>query len=103
MIKFHDLPSNEAAQMQMAAELVDSGYTRAEAERLADAAATITLATMRSLDQKVTDAVTDENERTVVQQLVLSQMIGICRKGIEVNAVSHFAGLLDKLFKGGHR
>ena len=96
MIKFHEMPANEAAVDQMVKEMTAYGYEREEAQKLADAACAIVLAMMRGMDDKVKEAVSDETDRTIVQQLILHQLIGIAHRGLEVNAVQHFIEMLRR-------
>lgn len=96
MIKFHDLPADERAQKKLISEMTAAGYSDEDAQRITDAACGIVIATMRGLDEKICSAVSDPEDRTVVQSLVLHQMAGICHKGLEVNAVQHFMGMLRR-------
>lgn len=97
MIKFHEMPANEAAQKQMVQEMTSFGFKPEDAEKLADSACAIVLAMLRGMDDKVREAVSDETDRTIVQQLILHQLIGISRRGLEVNAVQNLMEILRRI------
>lgn len=94
MIKFHDIPANEKAADNMVDMMKAMGYEGEEAQRLVDAAAGISISTLRGLDAMIEGAVQDDTDRTVVQQLVLHQLIGSSERAMELNAIGHFFKLL---------
>lgn len=99
MIRFHDTPVNDKAAEQLASSLCDAGYNHAEAEKLSDAAAALAISILRGLDAQIikaagTDA--DEQDCTVMQQLVLMQLIGSMQRAMELNSIQ---GLFELLFR----
>lgn len=94
MIEFKNTPVNDEAVDRLVAEMKKFGYEGEDAQRIADAAGSIAIATLRSLDDKIMEAASDDADRTVIQQIVLFQLIGSCQRGLELNAVQHFLKMM---------
>lgn len=94
MIEFHSLPANEAATDEMVKNMASLGYEGEEAQRLVDAAASITLCILRGLDEKIIGSASDPTDRTVIQQLIFHQLIGIGQLTMETNATRQLYNML---------
>lgn len=97
MIEFYNLPVNEKAHEAIVKEMVAVGYEPKEAERLADAATSVTLSFVRSLDAMIKVETDDELDQTVIQQLVLHQVMGIFRESMKLNTIGQFLKILGRL------
>ena len=94
MIRFHDLPSNEAAVDQMVAHAGLCGIPEEEARKLADQAAALVLATFRGFDAKIEAMTQDPQDQGVIQQMVLMQTIGIAKHAMRLNALRGLVHIL---------
>ena len=99
MIRFHNLPSYEKGRDQMVRELNKFGYEGEESHRLADAASSVCISLLRSLDSMIERESTDSTDQTIIQQLVLHQVVGISQRAMEANALEMLVEILKKAAK----
>lgn len=97
MIRFHDIPSNEAAVDHMVAMAKQCGVPAAEAQELADKAASLVIATFRGFDEKIEAMTKDPVDQAMIQQMVMMHLAGIAEQTMRLNAIR---GLLNIIGMG---
>jgi hypothetical protein len=88
MITYFDKKSNDNVAIRLAEDMVRTGFPREDAERLGDAAASISLAILREMDEKIIASSENENERTAIQQAVFLVLINQMREGMKTNMIN---------------
>lgn len=94
MIRFYNLPVNEEAADNLVREMRQAGYKATEARPIVESAASVTLALLRSMDAMIEKESTDEARQTMIQQLVMHQIISSMREAMKLNAFEEFMRLL---------
>ena len=102
MIRFMDLPAQESAVDMMVDHMQATGFSKEEAEVLCTKAGAIALAALRQLDKPILDAVTDESDRTLIQQMVMRHMIGCLQQCLMANAMQTTIEMFNRMGVNGN-
>lgn len=95
MIELSSFALNKEACNNLARVIEEHGYEGGEqAERIADEIVALIIATLNTLDEKVKAVSSDDVDRTIVQQLVLYNLIQAFQRAMEANALESLLKVL---------
>ena len=99
MIRLKDLPAQEKAMDEIVKKLTLAGYDGEEAQRLTDEASAIAIHFFKTLDDKIDAISTDEEDRAVVQALVLTIVTSTSGQIIDLINAHSVMQLFRRMFR----